>query len=344
MVSKINKLLDNTVDNKNIFGISLCVYSGKNDFSFCGNAGNLQSDSQYFIASTTKLFVSAMILKMNSEGLLDLNDPISKHLSPSIMKELHIYKGTDYSNKITIRHLLSQTSGLPDYFEDKKENGNSLVQEITEGNDQSWSFEDVINMTKNMIPLFKPGQKNKAHYSDSNYQLLGQIIENIIKEDFATALDTMIISPLKLAKTYLYSDANDNKPAAIFYKNKPMKIPLAMISFKADGGIVSTSEEMMIFLKAFFQGKLFPAKYLNEMKHWKRVMFPLEYGTGIMRFKLPRIFSPFKKTSEFIGHSGLSGAIAFYNPDKDLYFTGTVNQAANPGSSFKLMLKINDLF
>jgi CubicO group peptidase (beta-lactamase class C family) len=113
-----------------------------------------------------------------------------------------------------------------------------------------------------------------------------------------------------------------------------------MCSFGADGGIVSTAEESMIFIKAFFNGQLFPKEYINEMKIWNNIFFPLQYGVGLARFKLPRIFSAFKSYPELIGHSGLSGAFAFYCPAKEIYFTGTVNQISNPSISYKLMIKL----
>jgi hypothetical protein len=59
-----------------------------------------------------------------------------------------------------------------------------------------------------------------------------------------------------------------------------------------------------------------------------------------MRFRLPRIFSPFQAQPELIGHSGLSGAFAFYAPAKRTFITGTVNQLAYPDTSFRLMLKL----
>jgi D-alanyl-D-alanine carboxypeptidase len=58
-----------------------------------------------------------------------------------------------------------------------------------------------------------------------------------------------------------------------------------------------------------------------------------------MRIKLPRIFSPFKEFPELIGHSGLSGAFAFYCPSRDVFLAGTVNQLSAESTSFKLMLK-----
>jgi D-alanyl-D-alanine carboxypeptidase len=113
-----------------------------------------------------------------------------------------------------------------------------------------------------------------------------------------------------------------------------------MTAFGADGGIVSTSEETMVFLKAFFNGLFFPKSFLPELYKWNILMFPLEYGVGIMKFQLPALLTMFRKMPALIGHSGLSGAYAFYIPEKDVFLAGTVNQINNPGTSYKMMLKI----
>jgi D-alanyl-D-alanine carboxypeptidase len=335
---KLQHVLDKTVDNKKVFGTVVNVSSGSE--SWIGSAGNLTNQSQYFIASTTKLYITAIILKLRETGQLSLDDKISAYLPSNLMNDLHIYKRVDYSDEITIKHLLSHTSGLPDYFEQKKENGQSLKDELISGEDQRWIFEETITISKKMKPHFKPGQKGKAHYSDTNYQLLGKIIEIVTDMTISQALAKYVFKPLGLEKTYLYQDSNDTVPATVYYKTEPLPIPMAMTSFGPDGGIVSTASESMVFLKAFFNGKLFPKEYLDEMKDWNKIFFPLQYGIGIARFKLPRIFLPFKPVPELIGHSGLSGAFAYYCPEKDIYFTGTVNQIHNPGLSYKLMIRI----
>jgi hypothetical protein len=66
----------------------------------------------------------------------------------------------------------------------------------------------------------------------------------------------------------------------------------------------------------------------------------MQSGIGIHRFKLPWIFNPFGVVPELIGHSGLSGALAYCNLEKDLFITGTVNQIAYPETSFKLAIKL----
>lgn len=336
--NKLQNIVNSSINNKRVFGTIVNI-SATND-SWTGASGNLSIQNQYYIASNTKIYITAVIMKLRKEGQLMLEDKISMYLDSDIIKGLHIFKGIDYSNEITIEQLLSQTSGLPDYFQQNNENGISLLDALTSGEDRYWSFEDVIKESKKMKPKFIPGEGGKAYYSDTNYQLLGRIIEIITQKDISSVLDNMIFEPLGLTKTYLYKDIEDTAPAVIYYKDNVLPIPMAMASFGADGGIVSTAEESMIFLKAFIGGELFPKEYFDEMKEWNKIFYPLEYGVGIARFKLPRIFSPFQPFPELIGHSGLSGAFAYYCPEKNVFITGTVNQISNPDISYKLMIKI----
>jgi D-alanyl-D-alanine carboxypeptidase len=338
--NKLQRVLDKTVDNKAVFGVSFCIENGDGSLCYAGSAGNLDTESQYFIASTTKLYTSAIVLNLVSQKAFQLDDPVVNYLDKSVMDGLLVMKDMDYSGQITIRQLLAHTSGLPDYFQQKKANGKSFLEELTAGIDQGWSFEQVIAEAKKMKPAFRPGEKGKALYSDTNYQILGCLIEAVSAKPVQTALQEFIFAPLNLQKTYLYADSRDTCPAPLYYKKNRLHVPLAMASFGADGGIVSTSAELMTFLKAFFGGQFFPVENFAWMKQWKRIFFPLEAGIGLTRFKLPRIFSPFKAMPEFIGHSGLSGTVAFYVPEKDIYLTGTVNQVDNPDRSFRLMIEL----
>ncbi len=337
----LQKALASAVDNKKVFGVSVGVEKGDGSLTFIGAAGNLDVASQYFIASTTKLYITAIIMRLRQKGKLSLDDPISRYFDNQVLENLLIYRGVDYAREIIVRQLLAHTSGLPDYFQQKRANGKSLEDELTSGQDQDWSFEQVISEVKKMKPAFRPGQPGKALYSDTNYQLLGRIIETVTGTKLVAALKAYIFEPLGLQRTYLYVDSADTAPAIIYFKEKPLLIPRAMTGFGPDGGIVSTSSELLRFIQAFFRGELFPIEYFGEMKRWNRIFFPLEYGVGVARFKLPRLFSPFKAPPELLGHSGLSGAFAFYGPEKDVYLAGTVNQIDQPSLSFRLMLRLH---
>jgi len=337
-MNKLEAVLDKTVDGKKIFGTSFAIK--KDALIWHGASGNLSIDQPYFIASTTKLFTTGLILKLRADGRLSLDDKISRYIDPSILSGLHIYKGTDHSEELTIKHLLSHTSGLPDYFQGKGTTGKSLENEITAGNDQSWTFEQAMARTKSMKPLFAPGTKNSANYSDANFQLLGKIIETITHKSYSENCKELIIQPLGLTKTYLYQDPADKTPKTLYFKSKELHIPKAMTSFGADGGMVSTSADMLVFIEAFFTGKLFPAADIDALQEWNNIFFPMKSGIGIHLFKLPWIFNPTGAVPYFLGHSGLSGALAYYSPKENIFVVGTVNQVAHPDISFRTMIKL----
>lgn len=338
-IEKIQALLEKTVNKKAHPGAALSIYRKADGFSYDSSVGNLADDRQFFIASTTKIYVTALILMLVEQGKLSLDDLVSAHLPPEDIDGLHMYKGQDYSAQLTLRHLLSHTSGLPDYFQQKLD-GRSLMARLTAGEDQLWSYQEVLIWAKTMPAKFPPATKRKAFYSDTNFQLLGRIIEIIEGAAIGEVFKHRIFDPLALTKTYFYRDIADKTPQTLNFKNAPLDIPKAMVGFGPDGGIVSTAPEQMVFLRAFFEGKFFDPALLPQMYDWRRINFPLQYGTGVMLFRLPRLLTLIKKQPDLIGHAGLSGNFAFFAPDKGIYLTGTVNQVANSGASFQLMLKV----
>ncbi len=337
----LQTVLNETVDGSKVFGTSFAIK--KDSLSWQGCSGNISQNQSYFIASTTKLFTTAIILHLRAQQKLALEDKISKYIDKDILKGLHVYKGKEYSEELTIKQLLSHTSGLPDYFQGKGADGKSLEDDLMSGHDQFWTFEQAMERTKKMSPLFVPGTKNKANYSDANFQLLGKIIEVVTHQTYAENCRKLIIEPLGMGKTYLYDDANDKTPKTLYYKNNELNIPKAMTSFGADGGMVSTSADMLIFIEGFFTGKLFPASYINELQEWNKIFFSLRSGIGIHLFKLPSMFNPTGAIPYFIGHSGLSGALAYYSPKENMYIVGTVNQVAHPDMSFKTLIKLTQV-
>ena len=302
------------------------------------------SPEQYFIASTTKLYASALLMQLRSEGRVDLDAPAAVYLKPSVMAGIHVLGGVDSSGRITVRQLLSHTSGIADYFEQKRRDGSSQIKDAI-AHDSGWSFDDVLRITKEqMTPRFPPSTPGKAFYSDTNYQLLGAVIEAVTGASFEEALDERILEPLGLKSTYPFTGgmlSRYGEVAALLYGRTRIVIPKAMASVRADGGIVSTARDGILFLQAFMSGALFPVRYLAEMQQqWNRVFAPLEYGVGIMRFALPRYYSPLRPVPAMVGHSGASGAVLYYVPLLDLYISGTVNQIKKRSLSYGLMARL----
>jgi CubicO group peptidase (beta-lactamase class C family) len=338
VAQSLQSYLDQLTDNKKVFGTAFGLKRGANEW--LGSSGNLTPEKPFFIASATKLFITAMILQLRSENKIALDEPIHSFLPQEIISGLHVYKGKAYSDQLRVRHLLAHTSGLADYFQGKQANGKSLLETVSAGKDQAWTFEQTIAWTKSIPPLFAPDTPHKAHYSDTNFQLLGRIIEIITAEPLALTMQKRIIQPLNLRQTYLYQNPQDDTPLHLYYRSEPLRIPLAMASFGADGGVVATARELLAFIEAFFTGKLFPAEYLPELQVWNKIFFPMQSGIGIHLFRLPWFFDPFRTMPALIGHSGLSGAVAFFDPQHHTFIAGTVNQVAHPDLSFRVMVKL----
>jgi CubicO group peptidase (beta-lactamase class C family) len=330
----LNRELQTLINTKNVYGTVLRVESGDGSFSWTGAAGDMQADSPYFIASVTKLYVTAVVMRLIEEQRLSLDDKIAKYLSEEEMRGLHVLKGVEYSHQITIRHLISNTSGLPDYFFHKQPDGETAASRLLEGVDQSWPVEQTIRTVKKLKPNFEPGKKGKAAYSDTNYQILGKIIETVTGKTMGEVFQTYIFDVLDLRNTFAYQSLNDNSPVPFYYQAKRLWLPEYMASITVEGGIVSTAEEVMIFLKAFFQGRFFPAESIEQIKKWNVILPPpglFLFGMGLEKIWTPWFISPFKPIKEILGFWGQTGSFAWYNPETDLYFCGTTNQIDGSG-------------
>ncbi len=337
----LDRLVRDAVGKKYIYGAVFYVSSGDKSIDIISASGNIKKDSLYYIASINKFFVSAIVLELYAKNKLDLHDKIAKYLPEEVMKGLHIHNGRDYSDDLTIAHLLSMTSGLPCYLIDKQENGKKAMAELEAGIDQPWPTDKVIKTVKRMKTQFPPGKKGKARYGDTNHQILGAIIERVKGEPVSVVLKNLFRA-LDLSETYVCEDPEDKNYVPIRYKSETRQLPLFLTSTQND--IISTARDQMTFLKAFFSGHFFPKERLAELEKWEDIFFPFKYGIGIQKFSLPRVLSPLRPVPEMIGHCGSTGSVAFYVPGKGLYITGTTNQQARPNAAFRIMLKIVSKF
>ena len=336
---RLEKLVVRFNDRSDTNAVQFALASPSRNWSWTWPA----SPIPYFIASTTKLYVTAILIQLRHEERLDFDAPAAKYLPDTLTDGIHVLKGVDSSKKITVRQMMAHTSGIADYFEQRGKKGrNQFEQALKE--DIAWNVEDVVKITRSLKPKFAPSTPRHAFYSDTNYQLLGALIESIEDNTFAEVLNQRIIQPLGLEHTYLFTEsdiARYEDIASMLFGKKPVVIPKAMASVQADGGIVSTATEGIRFLQAFMDGTLFPTVYFREiMGTWRSIFGPLEYATGIMRYQLPRIMSPFTPMPPMVGHSGASGTVLFFVPELDLYVSGTVNQLKKRGLSFQLMTRL----
>jgi D-alanyl-D-alanine carboxypeptidase len=347
---KLQTLLDAQIGKGGIHNIVAAVQSYDRSIDFTGASGiadphndtAMTPDTPYFIASITKMYTAVIILRLVENKSIDLDAPISHYLPASLTRGIHIYKGTDYSDRIKVSELLSQTSGLADYEADKPRGGKSVIDELKAGHDRSIDTAEAIDIIRCLSPHFPPGTRGKAYYANTNYRLLGAIIEIVTEKSMATNFEEMVFRPLGLQHTYLYectAPPAGEIPATIFMKDAPANVPKYLSSNKSDGGIVSTASESLSFLRAFFEGQLFNKARFEQMTNWNSIFFPLRYGYGLMYFQLPRFFWP-TPLPEFIGHSGSIGSFAFVCPSRSMYLAGTINLISFPARPFFLMMDL----
>ncbi|HCC35658.1 MAG TPA: serine hydrolase [Ruminococcaceae bacterium] len=324
------KLLEDCLDKifakKHVHSTVMRVESEDAFFVWEGARGDMRADSKFFIASVTKMYIAAVIMQLIEENKLSLDEKIAPYLSDDIMRSLHVYKGRDYSGELTVKHLLSNTSGLPDYFFGK-EDGKRVADMLMGGADEPWGLERSVNHIKKIKPKFAPGRG--VEYSDVNFQLLGKIVESLTGQDIGAVFSERIFRPLGLHNTYSYKDPKDTQPVPFYHGARRLWLPVYMASAGPDGGIVSTANEITVFAKAFWGGRLFPRERIDGLKQWRLLTPPpgmFYFGIGLEKQPTPWILSPRKPISEIVGFWGQTSAYTWYNPDTGLYFSGTANQ------------------
>lgn len=334
---KIMSCVQSALKKRYIHGIVLGIESLSKDFELYHSAGNISVDSPYYIASINKIIVSAIILRYIAQGKLTFDNLLVNYLPPNYIKGLHVFRNKDYTSAITIRHLLSQTSGLPCYLTDKPDNGISAMKQLENSIDTPWPIDKVIERIRQLRPHFIPGETNKAKYIDTNHQLLGFVIESIDKKPMKDVIQSVFIE-LNMKDSYVYKGINDRNFIFPYMKDEQADIRQFMASTQND--IISTAKDQMIFIKAFYDGHFYPKDQLEQLEDWKNIFFPFRYGIGIQQFYTPRVLSPFKKIPSMIGHCGSTGTFMFYIKELDLFLTGTTNQQANPQAAFQTIMRI----
>lgn len=311
------------------------------EFSWKGAAGmadpeagvEIMADDQFIISSVTKMYTAVTLLKLAEQGLLTLDDPISQYLPEEIVSRIAVLDGQSYGEEITVRQLLNHTSGLGDFSngEDADENGLPDFKDLVLAEpDTLWTTDTVMEWAiDNAPPVSMPGEA--YHYSDTNFQLLGQIIESVSGVTLAEAYRENIFRPLGMDQTYF--EFNEEAAPGVegralshaFYLGKDWN-QLDSHSYEwGSGGLVSTVEDQNKFLRAWVNGDLFDdPKTMDEMLTWVEAPDDgVYYGLGTIRFVFDEWGIP--DLGEVQGHGGLFNSLAFYWPEKNVTIIGTLN-------------------
>lgn len=298
--------------------------------------------ARYPIASVTKLYTAAVTLRLCESGALSLTDRMVDILPTDIVSGLHVLDGVDRTDEITVAHLLGHTSGLADYYEDAPKGGESAQSRLLSGEDAPMPFEEVLRVVRDdLSPHFPPqpvdASRQKAQYADTNYQLLGAIIEQVTGQPLDEVFDDHLFGPLHLDDTssYPHSPRSGRSPepdATVWAKDTPLQVSGALRFQKPDGGIISTLNDQVRFMQALVGGEIFddPATWPSMQQRFNRVFFPVEYGLGVMRYAPARWMSPFFAMPPIVGHSGSTATWLFHCPDLAMVLAGTFDVAQPP--------------
>lgn len=236
------------------------VYEKTLGFSDIESKTKPNAESKYRIGSITKTFTTVLIMKAVEEGKLNLDQTLKKYF-PSIKN----------AKKITIKHMLGHRSGIHNFTDDS---------EYFLYNTQPTTQEKILKIIMKGGSDFKPG--TKASYSNSNFVLLGFILEKIYGDSYSNLLKTKIVDVLGLKNTYLDQKIETSSNECHSYSNlgKWVQSPETDISVPgAAGAISSTPRDLNTFADALFGGKLISLKSLEEMKTLQD-----NYGLGLFRF------------------------------------------------------------
>jgi CubicO group peptidase (beta-lactamase class C family) len=259
----------------------------------------MQADHIFRIASLTKQFTAIAILQLMEQQKLNLHDSITRFIPDYPMQGL----------TITIEHLLTHTSGIRDYTS-IKDSGQRFKMDFTPS--------EMINYFQNQPMRFEPG--TRYEYSNSNYFLLGHIIEKITGKSYQQYLEDNFFRPLGMANSFYADDKKLIKNRAVGYTKAGNQIEnataISMTQPYAAGAILSTVEDLFKWQQALQTYKLVKKETLQKAFTRYKLANGKEtsYGYG-WRFG-------FIQESPSIWHGGLINGfmtMAMYLPKEDVY-------------------------
>ncbi|PHZ84130.1 serine hydrolase domain-containing protein [Paremcibacter congregatus] len=247
----------------------------------------LTPNSRFYLASPSKIFTAALILKLVEAEQISLNDSLGKYF-PYLRREL--------GEKITLHHLLSHQSGLPEFYE-----GLGPDFDLLAFIGQQHSLEEVIAYCQRDL-LFPPGQGFK--YTDTNYVYLTAIIEKVTGRPYAEVLETYILKPLDLPNTGYFTGPQDNA-AQLYMTMGARYTPAPYVSRDIAGGasaIYSTADDLVTFARALYFGDFLQpdAKRLMRTKHAEEKGNFYGYATWMVDYRSTKS----GLTHAYYGHEG----------------------------------------
>lgn len=320
-------------------GIIASIISPKNQIEWSGASGysdkstkkELQPNDKFRIASVTKTFVAATILRLWEDKKIGLDDPISKHISKAYADIL--VKGGYDPNRITIRHLLTHSGGLSEHTQSPKFENEFLKTRHV------WTREEqVSDLIKYAKPVGLPG--DQFSYSDTGYILLGDIIENTTKQSMGDAIcEQLRLKQLNINSTHMEEFDGDFTGTRIhqYHKGFDTYSFHPSLDYYGGGGLLSTTADLSRFFHYLFNHKVFRHKstldtMLTPVEY--KAKQAMDYRMGIWRIEINGMTA--------YTHSGFWGTQVVYIPAINTTLATNYSQHWNGKGPAPIIQKLAD--
>lgn len=303
-------------------------YAGATGLAALDSQTPMQTTDTFEVASITKTFTATTTLLLIEDGHFGLETPIGQLLPASLLNRMLVLQGHDYSGEITVHQLLNHTSGLPDFWSDppfETPGVNAFLADFMADPSHFWAPEETLSYVPDLYAYGRPGAG--YHYSDTNYVLLGLLIERDTGLSLQEVFRDRLLTPLGMNDTYLsYREA----PVSTLFESHRYESDWDMYGKThqsadwASGGLVSSTRDLSRFMHALAEGQIFRnASTLEAM----RTAVPtgttdVTYGLGIFRIALD-------DGGELWGHDGYGNAFMYYSEGDGHVHVGTLNQTDN---------------
>ncbi|WP_073949154.1 serine hydrolase domain-containing protein [Streptomyces kebangsaanensis] len=301
------------------------VYKAMEGVADRGTAEPMDTADRFRIGSVTKTFSAVVLLQLAAEGRVRLDSPVDHYL-PGLLPD----------DRITVRHLLSHSSGLYDYTSD-------LFARTVPGFEavrtRVFTYRELLDLSLRHPLTQVPGTGHA--YSNTNYVVAGLLIEELTGHPVRTEYENRIIEPLQLSDTFYVHPGTGipGRYARGYLTPDEAEAPLVdateqTVSWaQSAGALISSTRDLNTFLSALLGGRLLPAARLAEMRRWIPAGTGQAYGLGLRRRDLSCGVSVYGHTGAVQGYY----TYAFTSEDGRRSLTALAN-ASNNGRVHLTML------
>lgn len=279
--SKIDEFVKEKMKSEKIPGVSLAIVKGNRitylkGYGSADTRGNpVTPKTPFIIGSLSKSFTAVAIMQLKEKGKIDINAPVQRYLPWFCLSDPEV------SKKITIKSLLSQTSGMLKYSD--SENNELSIEQVVR-NQKKTQIAQPVNST--------------FQYSNINYIILGEVIQAVTGEPYEKYIEKNIFNPLEMKNSYISSEEAKKHGLSSGYRSffglmLPMKQGEHIASVPA-GYLISSSEDMAHYLIAEMNNGIYKENTMlskngveethNPISNVKNIMglikFSGSYGMG----------------------------------------------------------------